>query len=108
MSPKSLQSLLKLPSLSNVKKAMASGFNMLIAGLPDDIAQLDMKHMTYEEHSQNIVQIARSYRESENVRIYNKIKHIFSMVNGRNWLYPPLDPGYVAFAIDDKGLTAQL
>lgn len=30
------------------------------------------------------------------------------MVNGGNWLYPPLDSGYVAFAIDDKGLTARL
>lgn len=30
------------------------------------------------------------------------------MVNGRNWLYPPLDPEYVAFAINDEGLTARL
>jgi hypothetical protein len=107
---KSLQKLLKLPSLSSVKKAMATGFNTPIAGLPDDAGQLDIEHVIYDyrEHSKNIVQIARSYRESPNVRIYNKIKHVFSMVNGRNWLYPPLDPGYVAFAINDEGLTARL
>src|SRR5258708_24874244 len=50
----------------------------------------------FRSHSENIVQIAKSYRESENVRIYNKIKHVFPMVNGRDWLYPPLDPEYVA------------
>ena len=110
MGPKSLQNLFKFPSLSSVKKAIATGFKMPIAGLPDDAAQIDIEHVIYdyENHGVNIVQIAKSYRESENVQIYNKIKHVFSMVNGGNWLYPPLKPGYVAFAIDDKGLTARL
>lgn len=105
-----LQTLLKLPSLSTVEKAMASGFTKPIAGLSDDTAQIDSTQVIYdyEQHSQNIMQIAKSYRESENVRIYNKIKHVFSMVNGRDWLSPPLDPEYVAFVIDDQGLTARL
>ena len=110
LGPKSLERLLKLPSLSFIKKAIASGFKRTLPGWPNDTAQFDTQHVIYDyvQQSQNIVQMAKSYRESENVRIYNKIKHVFPMVNGQNWLHPPLDPHYVAFAINDSGLLARL
>lgn len=109
-STQSLQNLLKLPSESQVRKALTSGFKKSLAGLPDEKVQLNTEDFIYdyEHHSQNLVNIAKTYRESENVRIYNKIKHVFPMVNGMNWLNPPLDPQYVAFAIDDKGVLARL
>ena len=108
--PKPLEKLLKLPPRSKVEKAIASGNTISIAGLPPGIESLKMEHVKYdyEEHSQNIVEVAEIYRKSENVRIYNKIKHIFPMLCGRDWLNPPLDPQYVAFAIDDAGVFARL
>jgi hypothetical protein len=30
------------------------------------------------------------------------------MINGRDWLNPPLDPQYIAFALDDAGVFARL
>src|SRR5258708_9638440 len=105
-----LEKLLKLPPRSKVEKAIASGHTRAIAGLPSEIDLPKMEHVKYdyEEHSQNIVAVAEIYRKSENVRIYNKIKHIFPMLYGRDWLNPPLDPQYVAFAIDDAGVFARL
>lgn len=109
--PKSLQRLLELPPLSTVRKALASSATIPIADREGDVPQPDIERVTYdyEEHSENIVQIAKAYRESENVRIYNKIKHVFSMIKDLGQPFPSLDPQeYIAFAIDDKGLTARL
>ncbi len=108
----SLQRLLALPRLSDIKKAIASGVNIHIPCLPDDLPRLDIDHFTYdyENHIENIVQIARMYREQNgaNVLIYNKIKHVFPMVEGTHWLDRPLDPQQAGIAIDDKGTIAPL
>jgi hypothetical protein len=111
-SPPSLQRLFELPTISRIKKAMTSGPSTHIASLPDNIAQLDIEHVIYDykAHSENIVRIAQLYREqdSTNVRIYNKIKHIFPIVEGHGWLNRPLDPQHAGIAIDDKGTIAPL
>lgn len=106
----SLQQLLKLPSLSEVRKALPSGFKKSIGGLEDGEMQFSIDDIIYDydHHSHNLITIAQTYRESENVRIYNKIKHVFPMVSGRHWLNPPLDPDYVTFMIDDTGTMARL
>ena len=107
-----LQRLLALPRLSDIKKALASGVNIQIAGLPDDLPQLDIDHFIYdyENHIENVVLVARMYREqnSANVLIYNKIKHVFPMVEGAYWLDRPLGPQQAGIAIDDKGTIAPL
>ena len=75
------------------------------------VSQLDIECMTsiYEEHSKNNVQIAKVYHESEKLRIYNKIKHLFSMIKvlGKSLLSLNSEE-YTAFAIDDKRLTTRL
>ena len=108
--PQPLEKLLKLPPRSKVEKAIASGHMKAIPGLPEGVDSPKLEHVKYdyEEHSQNIVAVAEIYRKSENVRIYNKIKHTFPMIYGRDWLNPPLDPEYVAFALDDAGVFARL
>jgi hypothetical protein len=108
----SLQRLLALPRLSDIKKALASGMNRQIAGLPDDLPQLDIDHFLYdyENHIENVILVARMYREqnSANILIYNKIKHVFPMAEGAYWLDRPLDPQQAGIAIDDKGTIAPL
>ena len=108
--PQPLEKLLKMPPRSKVEKAIASGHMRGIPGLPEGVDSPKMDHVNYdyEEHSQNIVAVAEIYRKSENVRFYNKIKHVFPMLHGRDWLNPPLDPKYVAFALDDAGVFARL
>ena len=70
----------------------------------------NVQFFRYLTHSENIDLIAKMYREREaaNVRIYNKIKHVFSIVEGTGWLSPPLGPHQAGIAIDDKGTIAPL
>lgn len=108
----SLQRLLMLPRISNIKKAIDASVNVQIPGLPVDLPQLNIDHFRfdYENQIKNIVQIARMYREQNgaNVLIYNKIKHVFPMVEGTHWLDRPLDAHQAGIAIDDKGTIAPL
>ena len=113
MGPKSLQYLLELPRLSDVKKALASGTSTPtpIAGLEGDLPQPDIERIifSYKRHSQTIVNIAKNYRESKNVQIYNKIKHVFSLIKDPGQPFPPFNlEEYIAFALDDKGTIAPL
>ena len=66
--------------------------------------------MNYGVHNENIRLIAGMYRgrDGANVKIYNKIKHVFSMVEGTGWIKPPLEPHQAAIAMDDKGSVAPL
>lgn len=111
-SPPSLQRLLDLPRVSDVRKAMDSDVNRPIAGLTDNVPQLPIENVIYDykAHSENINLIAKMYREGDarNVVIYNKIKHVFSIVEGTGWLHPPLGVHQAGIALDDKGKVAPL
>ncbi len=107
----SLQRLLHLPSSSIIKKAIASGSYKHIDGLSNNIAQIKIEDIIndYQNYGESIVQVAKLYRDQDsvNVRIYNKIKHVFPIVEGR-WFNPPLDSRQAAIVIDDKGTIARL
>jgi hypothetical protein len=64
----------------------------------------------YTEHSDNFVRIAHSYlgNDKANVRIYNKIKHGFAVVEGQDWFTPSLDPNSVAVVVNDRWEVATL
>ena len=108
----SLQRLLALPRLSDIQKAIDAGVNIQIPFLPSELPQLGIDHFRYdyENHIENIVLIAKMYRERNgaNVQIYNKIKHIFPMVEGAYWLDRPIDAHQAGIAIDDNGTIAPL
>lgn len=112
MGPKSLQYLLELPRVSEVRKVFAVGSSpTLIAGLQDDVPQPDVDYIisSYTRYSQTIVDMARAYRESPNVLIYNKIKHVFPLVKNPGRPFPSINlEEYIAFALDDKGTIARL
>lgn len=113
MGPRSLQYLLELPRVSDVRKAFAAGSSnpTPIAGLQGDMPQTDVEHIvsSYKSHSQTIVNIARAYRESPNVLIYNKIKHVFSLIKDPGQPFPFINlEEYIAFALDDRGTIARL
>lgn len=118
--PTSLQRLLKLPSLSSVQKAIDASANLSIAGLPDLTEPINIEQVRYdyEAYCENFVLIAKMYREPlrgasnehkyNNVTIYNKIKHIFSLIKGDNWLDRPVEDAFAGIALDDKGTIAPL
>lgn len=119
--PASLQRLLKLPSLASVQKAIDAGTNLSIAGLPDltEPISIEQVRYDYEAYCENFVLIAKMYREPlqgpssnkhkyNNVTIYNKLKHIFSLVKGDNWLNRPIDGSFAGVALDDEGAIAPL
>jgi hypothetical protein len=118
--PKSLQRLLKLPSLRLVQEAIDAGTNLSIPGLPDltEPITIEQVRYDYEAHCENFIRIAQTYREPlggasnehkyNNVTIYNKIKHIFSLVKGHNWLDRPIESAIAGIVLDDKVTIAPL
>jgi hypothetical protein len=86
-----------LPSSSQVKKAIAShpDVNFPFLEKTDDV------NGNYEPLIQNIRTCAELYRDNNdiNVRIYNKIKHVFSIVEGQGWIDWENSPDEVAATI---------
>jgi hypothetical protein len=82
--PPSLHRLLKLPSLSQVQKAAVSHLDAIFP----ELEKIGDANGIYAPFIQNIRICAELYRDKSdlNVRIYNKIKHVFSIVEGQNWI----------------------
>lgn len=103
--PLSLTKLLKLPTRSAINKAVSSSPKSPLA----EVEIMDLNNH-YSYVSDNIQLLANMYCDNNyaNIRIYNKIKHIFSIIGGRGWVTPPIDSECVAILIDDKGLANML
>ncbi len=110
--PPSLQKLFNFPQLSKVRKAIEAGVYKHFDGLPDIADQIPFDDVLYDytQHSRNIMGIAEMYRKQEGkyVKVYNKIKHVFPIVQGINWLDFPLDKRYAHILLEDKGEIALL
>jgi hypothetical protein len=103
-SPKiSLTRLLNLPSISQIKKAFAEKPQNLSINLQEALDN-------YQRITDNMRIIAELYRNnsSANVRIYNKIKHVFPIIEGVAWVQPPISSDKIAILMDDTGLTGRL
>ena len=95
--------LLNLPSRTEIEKAVSSFPSSPLA----DIQDLNKQ---YESLGTNIRVLAELYRDNvgANVRIYNKVKHVFSIIDGQRWVEPPVDPEMVAVLVEDTGLVGRL
>lgn len=100
--PPTLTRLLKLPTRSQIRRV--AEFNKEIS-LPE-VERLDD---LYGPFVKNIEILAQLYRDkaSVNVQIYNKIKHVFPIIEGDNWIELSLDDRAVIL-IDDTGKVSPL
>jgi hypothetical protein len=93
----SLIRLLKLPSRSQIQKAAASHPNIFFP----ELEKMDEADGIYAPLIKDLRICAEIYRGNSdiNVRIYNKIKHVFSIVEGYgwiNWIKPPIESSATA------------
>lgn len=108
--PPSMQKLLNLPRVSEVSKALTA--------LEQDHPELAAQHAhlvegaryDYEAQNENFVRTAHTYlgNDSANVRIYNKIKHGFVVIEGQDWFTPPLEPDATYVLVKEDGQIAPL
>lgn len=107
-----LDQLLKLPRITAIRKALEKGVQTTFPSIPDALPLLDIEVFIkdYTHLMKDIVLIAKMYsiNDGVNVRIYNKIKHIFSLVEGDFWLTRPSGPLQAAFVLEDQGIFSPL
>lgn len=101
-----LPRLLNLPTPSQIKKASVKHPEIILP----ELEKLGDRDGIYEPILQNIRICAELYRDNSglNVRIYNKIKHVFSIIEGQNWIFPPPDLTNAAILVDILNGIAQI
>lgn len=80
----SLIKLLKLPSLSQIKKAIENHPEVNLPG----IEAIGDANGIYEPLIKNLRICAKVYRDNAdlNVRAYNRVKHVFPIIEGEGWI----------------------